>query len=266
LNGEDCARHVAEVRRYWQETHRLYLESVGTTFQGGYLRTGETVTPKGSNLAMAAAAGIREGMRVLDAGCGVCGPAIHIAEEIANLEVVGITVSAEQAATGSNLVRQAGLQNSIRILQADFHDLPFARESFDLAYYFESSCYAYDPETVFREAFRVLRRGGGVYIKDLFRKDDPLSEQEREELAEMNRTYLLRTCTITKTKAALSAAGFIGVRSRDLSSQTSTTHVLEAMFRLKDGYLEPTGFGKRHFRPYATQPVYMGEVQARRPQ
>jgi SAM-dependent methyltransferase len=245
--------------------HRPYLECVGTTFQAGFLRTGEEVSPRASNLGFAAVAGIRPGMRVLDAGCGVCGPAIDIATAIPDLQLVGVTISPEQAVAAGGLVRQAGCERSVRIVQADFHDLPLAPESFDLVCYFESSCYAYDPEIVFREAFRVLRPGGGVYVKDVCRTEGRLSPLESEELAEFDRRYANCTRPLSELADALSAAGFTDIRSRDLTGEVSTGHALEAMFRLTDGYLEPTEFGKHHFRVYSALPILEGEIRALRP-
>ncbi len=265
MTAEQRWGHLASVRRYWREMHRAYMECVGTTFQAGLLRTGDAVTAKASNIGFAAAAGIQPGMRVLDAGCGVCGPAIDIAAAIPNLQLVGVTISPEQASAGAALVRHARCEASIRIVEADFHNLPFAPESFDLVCYFESSCYAYDPQILFQEAFRVLRPGGGVYVKDVCRREGLLSAEESEELAEFDRSYANCTRPISELAAALAAAGFTDIRSRDLSGEISTIHALEAMFRLKDGYLEPTDFGKHHFRMYSVLPILEGEVRACRP-
>jgi SAM-dependent methyltransferase len=103
--------HESNVQNYWRETHDLYLQYAGTTFQAGYLVSrGEKPEARNSNLLMAAEAGIRPGSRVLDAGCGVCGPAIDIATHLAGVSIVGITISPQQVLTGKTLVREAGLR------------------------------------------------------------------------------------------------------------------------------------------------------------
>lgn len=70
---------LADVREYYDRTTPLYLEYVGSTLQAGRLRSrdppGDGYAPiEVSNAHFAAAAGIRPGDLVLDAGCGVCGP------------------------------------------------------------------------------------------------------------------------------------------------------------------------------------------------
>ncbi len=262
----DPSAYLDTVREYWRNAHDAYLESVGTTFQAGRIETGslgDPVTP--SNLYLASAAGIRTGHCVLDAGCGVCGPAIDIARHIEGIRLVAITISPEQAITAQRLIREAGLCSAIEVGIADFHRLPLAYASFDVVCFFESSGYSYDPKLLFSEVYRVIRPGGRVYIKDVFRKEGPLSAIELADLTEFNRTYAFRAASMGQIAGALSVAGFTGIRCRDVTGLMSTSHNLAAMFELRNGYLQSTRFGEMHFRVYRDRPVFFGEIKAVRP-
>ena len=222
---------LAEIREYWKNTHSAYLENVGTTFQAGYLVAGsEEPSARHSNELLAAAAGVSPRDTVLDAGCGVCGPAIDIARHIEGVRIAGVTVSSEQAATAADLIRSAGLSNSIGVTVADFHQLPFPAALFDVVYFFESAGYSYDPRALFTEVWRVLRPGGAVYVKDVFLRDGIPSERARRELSEFDRVFAFRTRSPGELSIALADAGFADIRYRDIAGDISTKHTLPATF------------------------------------
>ena len=66
--------------------------------------------------------GLREGMRLLDVGCGWGSFAIHAAREH-GVSVLGITLSREQAELARRRVAQAGLQDRVEIRVADYREL-----------------------------------------------------------------------------------------------------------------------------------------------
>jgi cyclopropane-fatty-acyl-phospholipid synthase len=72
--------------------------------------------------------GLGAGDRVLDVGCGWGSFALHAAGEHGS-EVVGITLSREQAALARRRIEEAGLQDRVEIRLADYRDL--AGERFD---------------------------------------------------------------------------------------------------------------------------------------
>jgi cyclopropane-fatty-acyl-phospholipid synthase len=70
----------------------------------------------------------RPGMRLLDIGCGWGSMALHAATRH-GAEVVGVTISAEQAALARERVAEAGLSDRVEIRLQDYRDL--AGETFD---------------------------------------------------------------------------------------------------------------------------------------
>jgi ubiquinone/menaquinone biosynthesis C-methylase UbiE len=259
--------HESNVQRYWRETHDLYLQYAGTTFQAGYLVSGgEKAEARNSNLLMAAEAGIRLGSRVLDAGCGVCGPAIDIATHLPGVTIVAITISPEQALTGKKLVREAGLSSAIEVMLANYSDVPVESQSFDVVYFLESLGYAYSLDTVCAEAFRVLKPGGRVYVKDVFQKEQPLTKGEEAGVAMFNRAYAYHTRTLSETVGSFQKAGFENVQSCDLSGRIDTSSAQRAMFGGASG---PTPLGVYHLRHQGAAPgpvaIEFAQITGQRP-
>ena len=71
---------------------------------------------------------LRPGMRLLDVGCGWGSMALHAATQH-GAEVVGVTISAEQAAAARERVAAAGLSDRVEIRLQDYRDL--SGETFD---------------------------------------------------------------------------------------------------------------------------------------
>lgn len=67
--------------------------------------------------------GLREGMRVLDVGCGWGSFAIHAAREY-GVAVTGVTISPAQAELARRRVQEAGLAERVEIRVADYRQLP----------------------------------------------------------------------------------------------------------------------------------------------
>ena len=63
--------------------------------------------------------GLKPGMKVLDVGCGVGGPAREIAKFI-GCEIVGITINQKQVDVARHLTEEAGLSNKVTFTQGDF--------------------------------------------------------------------------------------------------------------------------------------------------
>jgi cyclopropane-fatty-acyl-phospholipid synthase len=72
--------------------------------------------------------GLREGMRLLDVGCGWGGMVRHAAREY-GVKAIGVTLSAQQAAWGQAAIEREGLSKLAEVRHLDYRDVP--ETSFD---------------------------------------------------------------------------------------------------------------------------------------
>jgi len=134
---------------------------------------------------LAAKMGLRPGMRVLDVGCGIGGPAREIAR-FADVQIVGVNNNRFQVGRATAMTKRAGLQGQITYVQGDFMKLAeqFGENSFDAVYAIEATVHAPTFEGVYGEIMKVLKPGGkfGVYEWAMTDAWDP-SIPEHKEIA-----------------------------------------------------------------------------------
>lgn len=158
---EDYRRYWASERDlgmhfgYWDATTRSHSDSL-----------------LNANRYLADTVGVRAGERVLDAGCGVGGSALWLAEQ-RGAEVVGITVVPRQVALAQRHAAERGLERRVRFELADYTRTPFPSESFDVVWAQESANHAAEPLAFYREAARLLRPGGRLVLSDGMRRRRP---------------------------------------------------------------------------------------------
>lgn len=99
-----------------------------------------------------------QGMKLLDAGCGVGGPMINIAK-FTGAHVVGLNPCEYQLKRVKFHIENNNMQECCIGVKGDFHHMEFGDNTFDGGYALESTLYATDPEIVYREIRRVLKPG-----------------------------------------------------------------------------------------------------------
>ncbi len=86
---------------------------------------------------------VSESDHVLDAGCGVGGAALYLAEN-RNLPVTGITLSEKQLEFSKQNAIKRGLDDKVSFQLMDFTQTSFEDESFDMIWACESVCHTPD--------------------------------------------------------------------------------------------------------------------------
>ena len=119
------------------------------------------------NEVMMETAAIKRSDNVLDAGCGIGGSSIYLAENI-GCNVTGISLSERQVEQARRLAREKKIEDRVEFEVQNYCATHFPPESFDVVWGCESICYADDKEQFIKEAYRVLKTGGRLVVADGF--------------------------------------------------------------------------------------------------
>ena len=171
---------------------------------------------------LAARAGIVAGMRVLDLGAGLGGPARHIAR-LTGARVTGVDLTPKRIRLAAR--RGAGDATALlNFLAADAMALPFRNDAFDAVYSFEMVQHIPDKAALYREAARVLRPGGVCAGTDWYHADG-LDAATLDRLIEpiCRLTGLPGLTSVADLREALADAGFHTIEACDLSAHGDVT-------------------------------------------
>lgn len=104
--------------------------------------------------------------RVLDAGCGLAGPATILACDY-GARVDAININEQQLALARNYTEANGLRGRVRLHAASAMDLPFPDASFDVVFCLEAAHCFIDKRRFLAEVHRVLQPGGWFLFADI---------------------------------------------------------------------------------------------------
>ena len=213
-----------------------------------------------------ASIGFEKGMRVCDAGCGVCGPAIYFAQKCGVL-VDAVTISEVQQKEGEKKIKEKNIEGQVKVHKGDYHELKntFGEAQFDVVYFLESFGHSFDPTKAIESAWDVLKPGGTLYIKDLFRKLAVLPEHQPKieyEIGRINDAYRYNVSDLNKVLDALRQQGFaiMFVKTVDLKIEDFEN------LTISNDFQELTGIAKIENWEEYIFPVDFFEIKCYKPQ
>lgn len=136
-----------------------------------------------TNKVLADEAHIKKDDYVLDAGCGVGGSALWLAEKI-GCRVHGVTITPSQVDKARQSSQNKNLTDKLTFTKQDFLHTNFPDATFDVVWAIESVCHAENKSDFIHEAHRVLKKGGRLVISDGFLMREPSTNRERKWLNE----------------------------------------------------------------------------------
>ena len=198
-NGKNLALHYG----YWDSETRSHSDSL--------LKM---------NKVLAEHVGILESDYILDAGCGLGGSAIWLAENY-GAKVLGITLSDQQVEYATQFAKKRGVSNRVKFQSADFCQTPFDDARFDVVWGLESSCYAVDKESFIKEAYRLLKSGGRLVLADGLAKRRQFTEKEWKIIVTcLNGWSVPNLATPDEMKSYFKNSGFCNIIYQDISDYT----------------------------------------------
>lgn len=192
------------------------------------------------------------GKRVVDLGAGYGGAARVLAREH-SAHVTCLNLSRVENERNRALTNEAGLGDRIDVVDGSFDDMPFADESFDVAWSQDAILHAPDRERVVDEVARVLRPGGVFAFTDPMQADGIDDTRVLQPI--YDRIHLPDLASIGFYRDALTKRGFEEIEVEELTHQLGRHYarVREAMLDrrdelgLDDSFVERMSAGLAHW-------------------
>lgn len=203
-----ASHQPADVAEFYNKYNDKFLQVYGDLIQAF-----RTHNPEGILNHEARQMGLTDNMRLLDAGCGVAFPAIYFSDQF-NITVDAVTISSEQAQLASKRVNEAEKADQIKVHQCDYHQLEsfLPEASYDMVYFLESFGHSPNKAKALESAWKMLKPGGAVYIKDLFRRkayDPKMQKRIDDEIEKINLAYRYQIADLPEIVDAVREIGFI---------------------------------------------------------
>ncbi len=197
-----------DVKSFYNENTDKFLEVYGEIIQA--YRTKDVKDYLNYTIK---SADILDDQNILDAGCGVGGPACFFATE-RNINIKGCTISEVQAEKANVKIVEKGLQDKVEIQCADYHEINtlYPKDHFDRVIFLESFGHSSNKIKLIDASWDVLKPGGYLYIKDLFMREaggDEDMKRIKEICLEINSAYQYDIADLHKIISAIRKKGFI---------------------------------------------------------
>jgi tocopherol O-methyltransferase len=153
---------------------------------------------------------------VLDAGCGVGGTGMYVAETTGAI-VQGITLSDVQLKIARRRASKSTAARLLNFSKQDFTGTNFTENTFSKIFGIESICYAHRKIGFLKEAHRIMKPGGRIAVVDLFLSKENLDAQEMKIYTKTIQGWAVPNLSTTEEfSKSLEQAGFKDVVFHDM--------------------------------------------------
>lgn len=199
--------NIDEISSHYDTLAEIYNSTYGDTIQSCRPIRLEELHNRVIHLT-----GMNNSSVVLDAGCGVCGPAIHYANHT-SAQIHAITISQKQIEIASDLIKKHKTKGKIELIKGDFNQLEkyYKPKQFNIAVFNESLGHSPDPDKLITTLTSLLNDGAIVYIKDYFINETVTPDVEGIEnvVNEINKNYKYHTMKLNNLISSLRKNNFV---------------------------------------------------------
>lgn len=115
---------------------------------------------------------LKPGMKILDVGCGIGGPARTLAADF-GCQVVGLDITESYVQAAEMLTEKVGLSESISFKVGNALELEFDAETFDVVWSQNAIMNIENKDQLFQELHRVLRKRGTFAMEAIMAGERP---------------------------------------------------------------------------------------------
>ncbi|RYP35301.1 hypothetical protein DL768_011004 [Monosporascus sp. mg162] len=223
IRAQRTAEYATLTRQYYNLATDFYEYGWGQSFHFCRYSLGESFYQAIARHEhyLAHQIGIKEGMKVLDVGCGVGGPAREIAK-FTGAHVTGLNNNDYQIERATHYAAKEGLSSQLTFVKGDFMQMDFPDNSFDAVYAIEATVHAPELAGVYGEILRVLKPGGVFGVYEWLMTDDYDSnnlEHREIRLGIEQGNGISNMVKISEALEAMREAGFELLHHEDLAQR-----------------------------------------------
>jgi tocopherol O-methyltransferase len=163
---------------------------------------------------LAQLAKIKNGLRILDIGCGFGGTSLYLAKTY-GASTTGITISPVQVQMAKDAAAKMKLDSKFLLMDAE--EMQF-EQPFDLLWSVESISHYHDPRKFFASSVRFLKPGGYFALTDWFRKENPSAAEKKKYIEPIEKGMMVELRGMNEYNGFLESAGFRVVHRQDISA------------------------------------------------
>ncbi len=174
------------------------------------------------NAVVAKRLGLSAQMRVLDAGCGLGGTSIWLAQNV-GCRVTGVSIAPRQINKATELIRKLSLTDRVDFQVMDYTRTSFPDASFDAVVAIETICHLDDKMPFYQEMYRILKPGGKLLVADFVAQKEQYSSEEKKMMHIFLSGWAVSESawTFLDHLRGLKKVGFVGSGSEDYTALTT---------------------------------------------